>query len=85
MISFVLIDSSNNLPSLVLSDEIDQINQVLTSSCSLIDFVLDLTLWSCTDNISLLEVSTGGREFVTLCGSELGSDWMTGGSVGGAC
>ena len=85
MISFVLIDSSNNLPSLVLSDEIDQINQVLTSSCSLIDFVLDLTLWSCTDNISLLEVSKGGREFVTLCGSELGSDWMTGGSVGGAC
>ena len=85
MISFMSVDSSNNLPSLVFSDKMDLINKELTSSCSLIDFVLDLTLWSCTDNISLLEVSTGGREFVTVCGSELGSDWMTGGSVGGAC
>ena len=63
----------------------DLINKELTSSCSLIDFVLDLTLWSCTDNISLLEVSTGGREFVTVCGSKLGSELRTGGSVGGAC
>ena len=85
MINFMLVDSYNNLPSLVFSDKMDLINKELTSSCSLIDFVLDLTLWSCTDNISLLEVSTGGREFVTVCGSELGSDWMTGGSVGGAC
>ena len=85
MIGFMLVDSSNNLPSHVFSDKMDLINKEPTSSCSLIDFVLDLTLWSCTDNISLLEVSTGEKEFVTVCGSELGSDWMTGGSVGGAC
>ena len=85
MINFMLVDSYNNLPSLAFTDKMDLISKALTSSCSFIDFVLDLTLWSCTDNIALLDVSTGGREFVTVCGSELGSDWMTGGSVGGAC